>query len=443
MFDIENNHLAHVMEKRIMDQGPRPFSEFMALWLSGTSELPGYYANQVRIGYDRNNREVFDFLTSPEISPFFGVAIAKQISEMKATMPHPCPFRIYEMGAGNGTLARDILIGLASFNPLAASYPRLLFGDLSAYDDYQIFLAECQKLKPDFDPLFDKVPLSPAFFEGIDYHIIESSSLLLGRQKEMLAGLPVTFHLASATEGIKPYFQSPGVVITNELVDAFPVELVRSREGVFEQLYIGQGNDSQFEEMWLKPSLEIEDFLETYRPRFRLDRILPVNINSVKWIRDLATYLPSGYIITIDYGGDTSSIAAEKPIRRYSACVKGTNLLKRGLYSKSVFGLTDLTADVDFEVLIKAGELSGLSTVAYLTQKEFLRNLSVRDDPVMWVLLNNNSHLNNMSAAGYDPAQDINDRDSLTTIMGNYRVLIQSKGIPSSAQLTGVSNAIR
>ena len=50
-----------------------------------------------------------DFLTSPEVGPLFGAVLARRIAAEFDRLGHPADFRIVEVGAGPGTLARAIL----------------------------------------------------------------------------------------------------------------------------------------------------------------------------------------------------------------------------------------------------------------------------------------------------------------------------------------------
>jgi SAM-dependent MidA family methyltransferase len=50
-----------------------------------------------------------DFLTSPEVGPLFGTVIARALDEWWVELGCPAPFRVVEIGAGPGTLARSVL----------------------------------------------------------------------------------------------------------------------------------------------------------------------------------------------------------------------------------------------------------------------------------------------------------------------------------------------
>lgn len=191
---------------------PLPFSQYMRYWNRGITTpeneyIPGYYTgDQVRIGIDN---QTTDFSTTPEGTPMYGYLLANRIlSVWEATGRDP-NFTIVEMGAGNGTMASDILEAIA------------YFGHKRGID----------------------IPLK--------YTIVESSPTLLARQKERLAGENVTFIEASAAEVELPPFT--GVVVTNELLDDMHVRAFRKMER--------NGQDG-WHEMFVMPG-SAEEFRET------------------------------------------------------------------------------------------------------------------------------------------------------------------------------------
>lgn len=76
------------------------FDRFLDVVLYGES---GFYSVAGRAG--RRG----DFITSPEVGPLFGVIIARALAAWWNEMGRPDPFRVIELGAGPGTLARAVL----------------------------------------------------------------------------------------------------------------------------------------------------------------------------------------------------------------------------------------------------------------------------------------------------------------------------------------------
>ena len=96
--------------RRMEGRGGITFAEFMDLVLYHPQY--GYYTS----GPSRIGREG-DFITSPELHPFFGKALALQILEMWRIMGE-VDTAIVELGGGSGTLAGQI-IGLLRTVPEA------------------------------------------------------------------------------------------------------------------------------------------------------------------------------------------------------------------------------------------------------------------------------------------------------------------------------------
>ena len=84
-----------------------PFARFMARAL--TEPGLGYYATS----RERPTRGG-DFLTAPELHPFFGRLVGRQLDEGWRRMDEPARFVVREYGAGLGTLERTVRAGLAA-----------------------------------------------------------------------------------------------------------------------------------------------------------------------------------------------------------------------------------------------------------------------------------------------------------------------------------------
>ncbi len=69
----------------------------------------GYYATS-----DLRPTRVGDFLTAPELHPFFGRCVGRALAARWQGLGSPEPFPVLEFGAGRGTLARSVRDGLAA-----------------------------------------------------------------------------------------------------------------------------------------------------------------------------------------------------------------------------------------------------------------------------------------------------------------------------------------
>ena len=95
-----NSPARSLIGQTIVDDGPISFETFMEIALY--SEV-GYYRNEDVFGI------AGDYYTSPHIHPIFASICALQVEKMWKAMDQPAPFFIIEQGAGDATLAKDVL----------------------------------------------------------------------------------------------------------------------------------------------------------------------------------------------------------------------------------------------------------------------------------------------------------------------------------------------
>jgi SAM-dependent MidA family methyltransferase len=95
-----------ILRDEIGRAGAITFARFMEVALYHPDV--GYYRTPAR----RPGR-AGDFITAPEVHPFFGITIARQIAEMWERLDRPDPFVVREYGPGVGGLAYDIIAGIS------------------------------------------------------------------------------------------------------------------------------------------------------------------------------------------------------------------------------------------------------------------------------------------------------------------------------------------
>jgi SAM-dependent MidA family methyltransferase len=382
--------LARIIESRLDTKGPISFEKYMELALYGGINEDGifthgfYSGNSVTIG--DNDRQIdvgkADFITSPECSPLFGFCIAKQVLEIYELMDKPDDFTVVEMGAGNGTLAQDILYGLRY--------------------------------------------LDPEISGSIRYLIVENSPTLIAKQKQKLKDLPVSFVQQSAVEFD---LETTGVILSNELVDALPTHVVRRCKRGWEELYIGKGDVQIFAEDWKAPEATVLDYLDGYAPEVNLGSMVPVNLNGQKWMESVAKSLRRGYVITFDYGTEERKI----PLRAFAAENKGLKKRYHAYRDKQRLGEFDITSDVDFQALANTGEKNGLVVLGDITQGGFLQGTEfhrLRDEL---------SFLSDLKTTGGRKI-DFTRTDRLLRKFSEMRVLIQGKKVDEDQILSGAKN---
>ncbi len=90
---------AAAIRARIRADGPISVATFMELALYG----PGGFYEDPPVGAHG------DFVTSPHVHPAFGMFVARALEPLAVALGSPTPLRVGEVGAGDGTLARQIL----------------------------------------------------------------------------------------------------------------------------------------------------------------------------------------------------------------------------------------------------------------------------------------------------------------------------------------------
>jgi SAM-dependent MidA family methyltransferase len=309
---------------QIEKRGPLPFSQFMA-WCLYHPEYGYYQSKGTRIGKEG------DYYTSPSVSPLFGHLIAKQLFQMAEILGGE-NFDVVEMGGGRGFLCEDI-IDWAKKN-------------------------------------------SPAFYQQLRYHLIETSAPFLREQRKRLSekereGRVFWIDPKMFGEG---KVQIQGCFLSNELVDAFPVHRVILDQGNLKEIYVTQRN-GQFEEQWGELSdPRIASYFHSMDITLQEGQKAEVNLLALEWMERVARCLERGFVLTIDYGCLSEELYA--PNRR-----EGTLLCyfqhQASENSYERLGEQDMTSHVNFTSLIRKGEEVGLSFTGLVPQYRFLIGLGI------------------------------------------------------------------
>ena len=101
-----SEQVAAAIRAAIRDHGPIAFSEFMDIALYG----PGGYYERPPVGAHG------DFVTSPHVHPVFGTMVARALRTLHEALGEPSPFRITEVGAGDGTFAQQLIADLVDID---------------------------------------------------------------------------------------------------------------------------------------------------------------------------------------------------------------------------------------------------------------------------------------------------------------------------------------
>ncbi|MDE1824717.1 MAG: SAM-dependent methyltransferase [Candidatus Micrarchaeota archaeon] len=304
-----------------------PYSKFMEISLYGAD---GYYASgRARIGGESGTRR--DFSTSPEVSMYFGAAISSGLSGLWDHMGRPGRFSVVELGAGNGTLALDIL-----------SYA---------------------------------TAIRPDFFKSLDYTIVEISGGLATVQEERLQEFRGKIRWVSGSAVKMPVSNVCGAILSNELIDAFPVEVVTTVKGETAQKYVAI-EDNNWVEQWRLPTQAVLKHIDRHNLEVKEGKETAVNLLAERFQRRADDALERGAILTIDYKdlGESGSITAVR-------CSMGVASRRMGGYAMQYWfpGEVDITSDVDFEALKRVATEDGLKVAFTGSQGRLLDWLGLYD----------------------------------------------------------------
>ena len=332
------NATACLIEEAINDNGGKiPYSKFMDISVFGPE---GYYSSgKARIGRD--------FMTNPEVSEYFGATVGNSTKKVWEAMGRPEHFDIVEMGAGNGTLAKDMLVWARETDPAfyeALSYTIVEYGDL---------------IEKQQETISGKRPLRAPLTAERNAQDLKKIRWVRG------SALTVDLH------------DIEGVIVSNELLDAFPTEIVSKRSGKIRQKYISIENN-QWVERWDEPSGEVTAYISDYGIAIDEGKEEPINLLAAQWQKHVDAMVKKGAIITLDYGQDG--------IGRMSHAVhKYPKRFPDALPEYRSPGNIDITTNVNFAVLKQVAERDGLSVAYNGGQTDYLYASGISEvlDPIM------------------------------------------------------------
>ncbi len=326
----------------------------------------GYYARAAQ----RSGR-AGDFFTSVDVGPLFGELLATQIAEMATilqstaepakhgekefTSANSAPsavsaFDLVEAGAGNGRLSADILRAVRDRHPDLYPHVRL--------------------------------------------HLVEASAAARDAQ---LATLGDVRDRLSSAGGLLPESYE-GVLVANELLDAFPVHQVVMRENGLKEVYVADAPEAlgraspELADMAVERRREwaalhtiegppstpaLQEYIDrlgiTLEPGWRVE----INLRAVDWIRDAAQRLARGFIILIDYGHEARDLYSASHAQGTLTTFSGhrTDVAQGAAPWLLHPGEQDITAHIDFTSVRDAAEAAGLTTIAFLDQTYFVLGL--------------------------------------------------------------------
>ena len=172
----------------------------------------------------------------------------------------------------------------------------------------------------------------------------------------------------------------PSVILSNELVDAFPVHVVETRDERLYEVYVNEQEGRLYEVLDEPSSPEVANYLDSYKipwQSFGNGWRAEINLDALRWMERTATLLRQGFLVTIDYGDKATQLYTRYRRRGTLACYFRHSMNERPLARP---GEQDITAHVNFSALIHEGRRHGLRLNRYTTQREWLEGLGIYEE---------------------------------------------------------------
>lgn len=312
--------LAERLRERIRADGPITFCDWMKAALYDPND--GYYCRADRPRWGREG----DYRTSPERSSLFAATFARYFARLYDELGRPAQWTIFESGAGEGQFAEGVLHTLQRFFPQVFAATSYVIDEVSPNSRS---LAQ-QRLQP--------------FADRMEFKQLEDVEI------------------------------NPGVVFSNELLDAFPVHRVTVRDGQLEEFYVNVGENGNFEWQLDVPAPDLSSRLNSYFREFSIQlgegQVAEVSFEIADWLRKVVERMNKGYVVTVDYGTEVEELYSamsdkEGTLRGFHRHRFVDDLLARP-------GEQDLTTTVNWSFVKSAGARLGLEVVDFERQDRFL-----------------------------------------------------------------------
>jgi SAM-dependent MidA family methyltransferase len=285
----------------------------------------GYYA-----GGPRRLGRAGDFYTAVSVGPLYGQLIADHAAARWLALGSPKRYVLAEQAAHDGQLMADMLTAVRTDHPdLAAVLEVVIVEPQRAYQE-----AQRQRLA--------------ASWSGPVQWVGEVGDLKA----------------------------EAGLLVCNELLDAFPVHRVRREAGRWMELGVVLAEEGSHHLVWAARQPRDEALLAelSFLPADLPDGYTrEIQVAVVEWIRQLGRSGFGGDVWIADYGLDTdeywSPARSEGTLRRYF----GHRMDDRVLDD---LGQADLTCHVHFGRLIQEAEAAGYDVAGYADQGMFLTRLA-------------------------------------------------------------------
>jgi SAM-dependent MidA family methyltransferase len=430
------SELRQLIIERIGREGPITFADYMRMALYEPGY--GYYVTGAdRIGWEG------DYYTSTDVSSFFAHCMGRQLEQLWEKSGRPGRFVVLEQGAGRGHLAEGVRAWAEEEAPdfnVALDYR---VEDIGGGEDAARGRGQAQGPHT--------IPPRPLSLQddgdgSLEYTRERASTVITeGQAQGPHTTSPRPLSLQDDGDGSNnPSVQSllsyetpfiePSVILSNELVDAFPVHVVETYGKGLYEVFVGV-EQGRFCEVLDEPSsVEVANYLDRFKilwQSFGDGWRAEINLDALRWMERVAQIMERGYILTIDYGDKAKALYTRNRRRGTLACYAHHQMLDHPYLRP---GQQDITAHVNFSALIEEGRRYGFRLSAFTTQRQWLEGLGIYDEL-------ERRRVNEFSEADTARATDrgqvallqwYNLRQRVAALtdaagMGNFKVLLQSR----------------
>jgi SAM-dependent MidA family methyltransferase len=235
--ETENGRLKELLARRIGERGPITFAEYMAACLYEPGL--GYYTSSGRkVGAEG------DFYTSSNVHGVFGRLIGRETVRMWEDLGKPAGYTVMEVGAGGGRLACDVLDAVRE--------------------------------------------LAPECYGGMTYLLVEKEPTLREAQAELLAAHSERIAWRTPQELATGSFSLTGCVLSNELIDSFPVHLVQMTESGLKEVYVSIEGDDFVETLGDPSTPELAEYFRRIGVSLFVNQRAEVNLAAEGWVGSIA-----------------------------------------------------------------------------------------------------------------------------------------------------------
>jgi len=251
------------------------------------------------------------------------------------------------------------------------------------------------------------------------YIIVEKNHRAAKEQMTQLQHHVGRVEWKTSLEEVDPFC---GCVISNELLDAFPVHLVEMTDQ-FQEIYVSSDNSGFNEVRGDLSNIVLNNYINHYKiPPIKGYRT-EINLNIWEYLRQLDNILSEGFVISIDYGYAAQGYYTTERNRGSLLCYHKHRASDNPY---RYVGEQDITAHVNFSSLKNWGAALGMKPMGYCRQGTFLASLGIDEMVSTELLTNPNFQIDILKIKGL-----------LFGMGDSHQVMIQYKGRRDLAELRG------